>query len=106
MLTLLVSTYLALAPVNSVYPPVLDCIVQHESGGRQFSADGSVLTSSTHDYGVMQINARWLSLSKAMGLDILNSEADNVTFGIYLYNKYGPTQWATYKHDCIGVAAS
>lgn len=102
-LGLLVSTFIALAPVNTPYPAVLDCIVQHESGGKQFRADGSPLVSPTGDVGVMQIHlARWAPTAKTMGLDIIHSAKDNIEFGIWLYNKYGPTQWSTYKKYCLG----
>lgn len=101
-LGLLVSTFIALAPVNTPYPAVLDCIVQHESGGQQFRPNGSVLVSPTHDYGIMQINHLWLPTAEGMGLDIIHSAKDNVEFGIWLYDKYGPTQWTTYRQYCIG----
>lgn len=76
-----------------------------ESGGNQFTPDGSPLISSTGDVGVMQLNLKtWLPLSKTMGLDIEHSAKDNITFGVYLYNRYGPTIWTTYKKYCDGSA--
>lgn len=87
-------------PAHTPYPQVLDCIVQKESGGNQFNKNGSPLWSSTKDVGVYQINQQWIPLAKNMGLDVVNSEKDNIEFGTYLYQKYGPTIWATYKQYC------
>lgn len=87
---------------NSI-PPVLLCIVTHESGAQQFRADGSPLISPTDDVGFMQINIpAWLSTANRMGLDIIHSEADNIEFGIWLYNTRGVDQWTTYKKYCNG----
>lgn len=80
-----------------------DCIIQHESGGAQFTSNGFPLISPTGDVGVWQINLKtWLGLSKKMGLDIVNNEVDNIQFGIYLYNTQGPKIWTTYKQYCSG----
>ncbi len=86
---------------QNAVPPALICIAQHESEGNQFNSDGSVLKSSTDDYGIMQIHSSWLPLSKKFGLDILHNAKDNVTMGIYIYNVYGPEQWTTYKKYCV-----
>jgi hypothetical protein len=108
VLPLLFSLWLALTPqtafASNQIPSALVCIVNAESGGRQFTSDGSPLISPTGDVGTMQLNLKtWLPLSQKMGLDIVHSEKDNITFGIYLYNKYGPTIWTTYKHYCAGI---
>jgi len=87
-------------PTNTPYPKVLDCIVQHESQGRQFNKDGSPLKSPTNDYGVMQIHDSWIPVAKSMGLDIVNNEKDNITFGIWLANTHGLKQWTTYSKYC------
>ena len=104
---LLFAIYYSLAPqtvfASNQIPSTLVCIVNAESGNRQFTLDGSPLISPTGDIGAMQLNmATWLPLSKKMGLDILHSEKDNLTFGIYLYQKYGPTIWTTYRKYCAG----
>lgn len=97
---LLVATYFALVPQtvsakNSI-PSELICIVQHESGGNQFTANGDPLVSPTNDVGVMQLHIpSWLSLSKKMGLDIVNNAEDNIKFGIWLYDKEGGGPWTT-----------
>lgn len=106
LLTILVSTYLALAPANTPYPAVLDCIVSHESGGRQFDSTGAPLWSSTNDVGIMQIHETWIPTAKGMGLDIVHNEKDNIEFGIWLMNKYGLSQWTTYKKYCVGAEDS
>lgn len=106
ILGLLAATYFALTPQTALantLPSTLVCIVSNESDFRQFTANGSPLISPTNDVGIMQINeTTWLPLSKKMGLDIVNNAQDNVTFGVYLYNKYGPTIWTTYKRFCAG----
>ena len=76
---------------------MLLCIAEKESGGHQFDEHGDPLWSKTDDVGYMQIHATWIPKAKKMGLDVVNSEADNIKFGIYLYDKYGPTQWSTYR---------
>lgn len=73
--------------------------MQHESGGKQFTSNGLVLLSPTHDRGIMQINDSWIPTATKMGLD-LNKTKDNIEFGTWLYQKYGPTQWSTYKQYC------
>ena len=85
--------------MNSV-PPALVCIANAESGFNQFTSSGAPLESSTQDYGVFQIHKTWIPLAKSMGLDIVNSAQDNITFGIYLYNTRGPQIWSTYKKYC------
>lgn len=87
-------------------PSALVCIVEHESGGQQFNADGSPLESPTHDFGVMQINAGWIPTAKKMGLDVVHSEADNINFGMWLAKTRGLSQWATYSEYCDGGKAS
>lgn len=94
-------------PANVPYPKVLDCIVQYESGGRQFTSSGAPLISKTNDVGIMQINMpTWLPTAKKMGLDIINNPVDNIQLGIWIYNKYGPAPWTTYKQYCLGQDTS
>jgi hypothetical protein len=111
LISLLFSVWLALTPqtafASNQMPTALYCIVSHESNFTQFDKDGSPLISPTGDVGAMQLNmATWLPLSKKMNLDIVHSEKDNITFGIYLYQKYGPTIWTTYRRYCSGSEAS
>ncbi len=79
------------------------CIAQHESGIRQFTNNGDPLVSPTHDYGIMQINQVWLPLSRKMGLDVINNPKDNISFGVWLANTHGYSQWTTYKQYCLGA---
>jgi len=102
LLSFLVATYVALAPANSTYPQVLSCIATYESGVNQFTPSGAPLWSPTKDVGIMQIHYTWLPTAENMGLDIVNNPKDNVEFGIWLYNKYGPSPWTTYKRYCSG----
>ncbi len=64
-------------------------IAKCESNLRQFSDDGTVLTSSTKDFGTMQINERWLPVAESFGMDIKNNVDDNILFSKYLINKQG-----------------
>ena len=73
--------------------PIMVRKLNCESGYRQFKEDGSPLVSPTKDFGVAQINHTWIPLTKEMGLDVINSEDDNLKFARYLYDKYGSGQW-------------
>jgi hypothetical protein len=109
LIGLVVSTYFLLMPhtafASNAVPTALLCIVEHESGGKQFRSDGSPLVSPTDDYGVMQIHSSWLPLARKMGLDIVHNAQDNIEFGIWLANTHGLSQWTTYKY-CHGSEAS
>lgn len=54
----------------------------------------------------MQIHYTWIPMAQKFGLDIVNNPRDNIAFGIYLYNRYGLTQWTTYKQYCLGLDTS
>ena len=83
-------------------PAELLCIVQHESGGQQFTPSGAPLISKTDDVGIMQINLpTWEKKAKAMSLDIVNSPQDNIEMGIYIYQTIGPQEWTTDRY-CKG----
>ena len=74
-------------------------VVRCESQFHQFRSNGKPLISSrnkdgTYDIGLLEINSRWLPLSKKMGLDIVNNAEDNIKFGQYLLKKYGISQWS------------
>jgi hypothetical protein len=112
----LLATYIALVPINTPYPAVFDCVVQHESHGEQFCSEatngmgtctpakyGTPLWSNTKDVGVMQIHNTWIPTAKNMGLDVINNAVDNIQFGIWLKNKYGFKQWSTYEKYCAGT---
>jgi hypothetical protein len=71
---------------------------------RQFLPDGSILWGWDHgkilhrDVGACQENLWvWGAKAKAMDLDIVNSEADNITFAKFLFDKYGSAPWNASK---------
>jgi hypothetical protein len=96
-LPLLFSTYFLLAPQPyQGLPSVLPKIIQCESGGNQAAI------SSTHDFGLFQINRAWIPLAKSMGLDVVNNAQDNIEFGIWLYGRDGTQPWLASK-SCWGA---
>lgn len=71
---------------------------------RQFLPDGKVLWGwqdghiVNRDVGACQLNTWvWESKAKSMGLDIVHSEDDNITFAKWLFNKYGWKPWIASK---------
>jgi hypothetical protein len=87
--------------------PILKRIAACESTGdpdgtpRQFNSDGSLLWGNDpktgkpieRDAGIFQINEWvWKPTAEKMGLD-LATEAGNLSFGEYLYLKYGTAPW-------------
>jgi len=72
-------------------------IAKCESGLKQFKADGSVVVSPTHDYGLMQINRKtWHETSIKMGLDYQNNMLDNLKLARHIYDVQGVTAWVCY----------
>lgn len=109
-LALLVITYhLLLSPTPayaaSIYdgvPSVLVQIAQCESGLRQFDDAGEVIANTkTHDYGIFQVHSSHLKEAKSMGLDVVNSAQDNITYALYLYKTQGTSPWLASKY-CWG----
>ena len=88
-------------PGEQPMPPILRKICHAESGGKQF-IKGKVVkhknTNGTTDYGVCQINSIHLEQAKKMGLDVINSEADNKEFALYLFNTQGSVPWRSSSH--------
>lgn len=81
-----------------------------EAAPRQFNANGSILWGNDpktgkpimRDVGEAQINTWvWGKDAAALGLDLKNSENDNVYFGYVLYEKYGLSPWNPSK-SCWG----
>lgn len=60
---------------------------------RQFDSHGSPLMSHTSDVGVMQINQVHWAKAKLLGLDIFNSENDNIKMGRIIYDEQGIGAW-------------
>jgi hypothetical protein len=94
--------------------PILERIAACESTGnpvgipRQFLPDGTPLWGNDpktgkpikRDVGVLQINT-WAhkdELAK-LGLDVVDSEADNIKYGIMLYERSGTQPWIA-SEDC------
>lgn len=68
-------------------------IVKCESGFKQFNGKGKPLVSPTSDVGVMQINQVNWKDAKRLGLDIFNSDDDNIAYGQVLLKKQGISAW-------------
>lgn len=83
--------------------PILIDVARCESGWRQFNEDGSVLTSSTHDRGLFQINESWRKTAAKMGYDI-DTEQGNIGFALWLYHKDGLSDWSA-SRSCWGKSA-
>jgi hypothetical protein len=71
---------------------------------RQFLPDGSIEWGwdggkiVKRDVGACQLNTKvWGDTAKAMGLDIMNSEADNIAFAQWLYDHYSWHPWLASK---------
>lgn len=76
--------------------PRMNLIVKCESKFRQFK-NGKPLMSPTSDVGVMQINQVHWKEAKKLGLDIFNSEDDNIKMGRIIYEKQGINGWSCNK---------
>lgn len=94
--------------------PLLKRICGAESAGgpenepRQFDDDGTPnwgwekhgegYARVERDVGACQINTWvWESTTRKMGLDVVNSEADNIKFAQFLFNRYGSSPWNASK---------
>lgn len=72
---------------------------------RQFNADGTVVRNTnvrrdgsiSYDYGAFQLNSVHIPEAKKLGLDIINSEADNYAFALILYKRHGISPWYGYN---------
>lgn len=67
-----------------------------ESRNRQFDSKGAVITSSTKDYGYLQINQIWSAKADQLGLDFKSSLADNIRMAKYVYQQQGLKAWSCY----------
>lgn len=97
-LSLLVATAHAQNPTASIppVPPILIDIAHCESGWRQFNEDGSVLESSTTDYGYFQINSSHIKQASNLGYDIMTTDG-NIAYALYLYKEHGTNDWSASK---------
>lgn len=71
--------------------------VSCESHFRQYDRTGAVLTSSTTDVGITQINVKtWLAKSKELGYDIY-SEDGNLLMARHVLTVQGIKAWVCYN---------
>lgn len=70
-----------------------------ESNHRQL-VNGKPLISPTSDVGVAQINQVHWKEAKALGLDIFNSEDDNLKMAKKIYARQGIKAWMALYSDC------
>lgn len=106
MLSLLLTTFIALSPLNTPYPQVLEAIAMCESGATQYTSEGSVIRDhvyGTH-VGVFQLSTQWQKQAQKFGMDVVNSEKDNITMAIWIYNKYGTAPWLASKPCWVDYA--
>lgn len=86
-------------PAGSLIPSELVAIAQCESGLQQTYADGTLVTNpESGAMGVFQELPFHQKLATKMGLD-LTKDVDNISYGIWLYGKYGNKPWEASK-DC------
>lgn len=88
-----------------VQAPVLDRIIQCESGGKHYGSNGQVLVNinvqsdgtKSIDVGLGQINISiWGKIASKMGYDLMR-EKDNLEFTRFLFSQYGSEPWVWSK---------
>jgi hypothetical protein len=73
---------------------VMKRIALCESGMKQHWDNGEPIISPTRDGGIFQINfSAHLETTKKMGLDVINSEDDNIAYAKYLFEQSGTQPW-------------
>ena len=78
----------------NAFPKRMLDVFRCESGLKQFESDGTVVLSPTLDVGIAQINLKtWLKKSQLMGLDIINSQEDNLKMAKWIYDNVGEQAW-------------
>lgn len=77
--------------------PRMLAVIECESHFVHFKSNGKVLRSKTSDIGVMQINQVHWQEARSLGLDIWNSENDNIIMGRIIYDKQGIKAWTCNK---------
>lgn len=75
-----------------------------ESSLRQWKDDGSVLVSSTTDYGILQINKVHEEEAKNLGIDFKDSIEANVKMAKVVYEKQGFEAWTCARK--LGIKTS
>ncbi len=71
-------------------------VARCESGIRQFTSNGEVITSRTADRGLFQINPVHFKTAKSLGLDVDTVEG-NIIYAWYLYQMNGLRDWSSSK---------
>ena len=75
------------------FSPRMVKVVACESRFKHWDSKGNVLKSPTQDYGRFQINWSNIPTAKKLGYDVMTEEG-NYDFALWLYNKYGISQWS------------
>ena len=78
-------------------PPDFIAILTCESNLQQFDRKGRPLLSDTSDVGIGQINRIHWGEAKELGLDIFNSEEDNLKMAKIIYESEGVHAWTCSK---------
>jgi len=96
-------TYSTISTNPVLLPPIFKAIALCESGGKQFHANGAVVTGikNRNDIGKYQINLTiWGSTARALGHNIY-TEQGNAAMARELYRRHGLQPWYLSKH-CWG----
>ena len=85
--------------LNTFNDPRMVNVAYCESKWKQL-IDGKPYMSPTSDVGIMQINQIHWKEAKSLGLDIFNSEDDNLKMGKIIYDREGIEAWMALKSKC------
>lgn len=92
-------TYLSTSTLLAMYlPSQMMPVINCESHFRQWDSNGHILTSSTDDVGIAQINVKtWGAKALELGYDIYTTEG-NLKMARYIYDTAGIQSWV-----CWGI---
>lgn len=83
--------------ISQYLPPEMMPVLNCESHFRQWDENGHILTSSTDDIGIAQINVKtWAKKAKELGYDIYTTEG-NLQMARYILNNAGIKSWSCYN---------
>jgi hypothetical protein len=85
--------------VTEILGPEMVAIIRCESNFKQFNDNGTPLVSRTSDVGISQINQVHWARAKSLGLDIFNSENDNIIMAKIILEEQGKDAWTC--HDLV-----
>lgn len=77
-------------------PRTMLAIAKCESGLRQFTSEGKVVTSHTADRGVFQINEIWNETAEKLGYNVDDTQG-NILMARHVYDVQGLNAWVCYK---------